>query len=449
VTCTAALPNETQPQPDTQRMFASLGSRNFRKYVVGQTVSNVGTWTQRIAQDWLVLTLTGSAAAVGITTALQFVPTVLFGMVGGLAADRFDKRRILLGTQSALGLCAAALAILCLSGRVQIWHIFVIAFAGGTAAAIDNPTRQAFVHEMVGPAHLRNAVSINSAIFQLGALVGPAVSAVLISLFGIGWSFAVNSSTSVVVLIALAKIRSSTLIRAPALARGSGQLRAAVAEIIRRPELIWPIVLAGVCGFFTANFAVTLTAYAQGFAMSAAGYGLLTSSLAVGSLTGALLAARQQHARLRTLVELAFALALAQLVASITPGPLTLCLALIGIGAACVPFGITANATVQLAAGDAIRGRVMGAYLLVVMGAAAAGGPVIGAVDELFGPRTGLITGGLVTIAAAAAIGWQLSKATNTPVPLLLRSGVSRMRRQLGVLVTVLSTAAIRDRKDD
>jgi MFS family permease len=409
-------------------MFASLRARNFRIFVSGQVVSNTGAWTQRVAQDWLVLTLTGSAAAVGITTAMQFLPTLIFGMLGGLAADRFDKRRILLTTQSVLGLCSAGLALLCLTGAVQFWHILVIAFVGGTAAAFDNPTRQSFVHEMVGPRHLRNAVSINSAVFQLGALVGPAISSLLITAVGIGWAFAATSASFGVVVVALAVIRSAELHRVAALPRGRGQMRSAFGEIGRRPELLWPLVLAGVCGFFSSNFPVSLTAFAKDFGLGPAGYGLLTCSLAVGSLTGALISARRPGARLRNLVELSMGLAAAQLLAASMPNLVTLALALAVMGAACVPFGIAANSTIQLAAGDAMRGRVMGVYMLVVIGAAAAGGPVVGFLAEVFGARAGLIAGGLVVSVAAVYVCRRLAHATNIALQPQLRSEVAKVR---------------------
>jgi MFS family permease len=416
------------PEPLPQSMFSSLGSRNFRIFVGGQVASQIGGWTQRVAQDWLVLTLTGSAAAVGVTTALQFLPTLLFGMVGGLAADRFPKRRIMMCTQSVLGLCALTMTMLCLTHSVALWQIFTLAFIGGTAAAFDNPTRQSFVHEMVGPGQLRNGVSINSAVFNLGALIGPAVSATLITLLGIGWSFAVNAASFGVVLLALAAIRTGDLHLAPALPPGRRQMRTALSEIGGRPELVWPIALAGICALFTSNFAVSLTAYAKHFHMGAAGYGFLTSALAVGSLSGALLTARRSASRLRNLIELAGALALAQLLAAIAPGTVTLAIALVVLGACTPPFGITANATVQLAAGHRMRGRVMGVYMLVVMGAAAVGGPLVGTLDEAFGAGTGLFVGALVVGTAAIAIGLQLARATNTPVQPVLRSGVDRVR---------------------
>src|SRR6478609_2629052 len=424
---TGSQPAMRHPEVAPAGMFSSLRSRNFRIFVTGQVGSQIGGWTQRIAQDWLVLTITGSAAAVGVTIALQFLPTLLFGVVGGLAADRFPKRTIMMWTQSVLGLCALAMAALCLTDYVQLWHILTLAFVGGTAAAFDNPTRQSFVHEMVGPAELRNGVSINSAVFNLGALIGPAVSALLITTLGIGWSFMVNAASFALVLLSLAAIRPLELHLTTALPRGKHQLRTTLTEIRSHPTLLWTVTLAGICALFTSNFAVSLTAYAKHFQMGPTGYGLLTSALALGSLGGALLIARRPATRLRNQIELAGALALAQLLTSIAPGPVTLAIALLVLGACTPPFGVSANATLQLAAADGMRGRIMGVYMLVVMGAAAIGGPIIGTLDELFGAGTALLVGAAVIGAAAVTIGLRLANVTNTPVQPILRSHALRV----------------------
>lgn len=415
--------------PVRSAMFASLGALNFRTFVASQVVSNTGSWTQKIAQDWLVLTLSGSAAALGITTALQFLPTILFGLAGGLIADRFAKRRVLQITQASMAVCSATLAVLCLTGTVQLWHIYLLSLLVGLATAVDNPARQAFVHEMVGPRQLRNAIGLNAAVYQLGALVGPATSAVLLAVAGVGWAFAVNAVTYLIVVGALALIRNDRLFHSPRLARAGGQLRSALRTTVRRPELLWPILLAGVCGFFTANFAVTMASFASTtFRHGAGGYAFLSCMLAVGSLTGSLLAARRQHARLRALVELAIGIGVVQLLAALATDIITLGLLLACVGVICGPFGILTNAAIQLAAGDEMRGRVMGVYLLVVVGGAALGGPVIGLVDQAWGPQFGLVLGGVVVVGAAIAIGLRLARATNVAVQPVLLSGVTRMR---------------------
>jgi MFS family permease len=409
-------------------MFAALGVRNFRWFVFGQAVSTSGLWIQRVAQDWLVLTLTHHPFAVGVATALQFVPTLIFGMPAGLVADRYDKRRILLGTVSSLSGCAAVLGVLCLTGTVQLWHVLAIAFATGTAACFDNPARSALVHEIVGPDRLRNAVSVNSAVFQLGALAGPAISAGLITVLGTGWAFLACATSYVVVAATFFAMRRSELLAAPPLARARGQLRDSVAEIRRTPTLAWPIVLAGICAFFTTNFAVTLTAYAKDLHLDAGGYGELTIVLAVGSLMGALISARWPGSRLRHLVALTAGLAAAQLVAAAMPGQFTLSLALVLVGMVGMPFLIASNTSIQLAATDAMRGRVMGVYMLVTLGAAAAGGPVIGLLAQWFGAPAGLVAGGLVIAAAAGYATRHLARAGRVEVRSQVRTELARMR---------------------
>ncbi len=412
-------------------MFAALGIRNFRWFVVGQAASTSGLWTQRVAQDWLVLTLTHDPFAVGVATALQFVPTLIFGMPAGLVADRFDKRRVLLGTVSSLGACAAILGLLCLTGTVQLWHVLAIAFLTGTAACFDNPTRSALVHEIVGPDRLRNAVSVNSAVFQLGALAGPAISAGLITAVGTGWAFVACAGWYVLVALAFALIRRSELRSAPPLVRGQRQLREAVAEIARTPTLLWPIALAGICAFFTTNFAVTLTAFAKDLHLDAGGYGLLTVALAVGSLVGALISARRPGTRLRHLVALAAGLAGAQLIAATASGMASVTGAFVLIGMVGMPFLITANTSIQLAAGDTMRGRVMGVYMLVTLGAAAAGGPVIGVLAQRFGAPAGLLAGAVVTGVAAAYLARRLARLSRIEVRGHLRVELARMRAWL------------------
>ncbi len=409
-------------------MFISLRTRSFRLYFSGQLVSNIGTWAQRVAQDWLVLTLTGSPTAVGVTAALQFVPTVLFGIQGGLIADRFAKRRIVITTQSLMGVCAALLAADCLAGSVRVWHIMVIAAMLGVLTAVDNPARQSFLHDMVGPDQLRNAVSLNSAVYQIGGLAGPAVSAVLITLVGAGWSFAVNAASYVAVVTALVAIRPGSLHAVAPAARAAGQLRAALAEIRRRPELLWPMTLIGFVCFFSANLPVTLSAYAGiVFNHGAGGYGFLTCALAVGSLLGSLISARWPARRLRNIVELTAAMAAAQMLASITPTLWTLGLALVLLGGVCVPVGIAVNSTVQLAATEQMRGRVMGVYTVITCGAAAAGGPVLGIIEGRYGPPVGLIVGGVVVAVAAAAVGWRLALITHTSLARTVRTELARI----------------------
>lgn len=408
--------------PRREGLFASLSNRNFRWFVLGQAMSTSGLWTQRVAQDWLVLTLTHNAFVVGIATAMQFVPTLVFGMAAGLVADRFDKRHVLMCTVSTLGLSAVVLGVLCVTGTVRLWHVLVIAFVTGAAACFDNPTRSAFIHEIVGPEKLRNAVSLNSAIFQIGALAGPAVSSGLISAVGTGWAFVATGGWYVMVFGAFLAIRSAELRTAPRLPRAKGQQRIALAEIMRRPVLLWPIVLAGICAFFTTNFAVTLTAFAKDLHLDAGGYGFLTIALAAGSLIGALVSAAWPGSRMRHIAALAAGLAAAQLLAAFMPNMVAVGAAFVLIGAVGMPFLIATNTSIQLASTDAMRGRVLGVYMLVTLGAAAIGGPIVGLLDQTGGAPLGLVAGAVVIGTSAALIGRQLARLAGIDV----RDGLRR-----------------------
>ncbi len=430
-------PAPTPTAPRREGIFASLDNRNFRWFVFGQAASTSGLWTQRVAQDWLVLQLTHNAFAVGVATAMQFVPTLIFGMSAGLVADRFDKRHVLLATVSTLGLCASVLGVLCLTDTVRLWHVLVIAFITGTAACFDNPTRSAFVHEIVGPERLRNAVSVNSAVFQLGALAGPAVSAGLITAVGTGWAFVATGGWYVIVLAAFVRIRSAELSRSARLERARGQLRGALSEIGRRPVLFYPILLAGICAFFTTNFAVVLTAFAKDLKLSAGGYGFLTIALAVGSLIGALLSARWPGSRLRHLVALAGGLALGQLLAAFMPGMVTVALAFLAIGAVGMPFLIATNTSIQLACTDQVRGRVLGVYMLVTLGTAAVGGPVVGLLAQWGGASAALLAGAAVIGIAALAVSRQLARVSRIEVRGELRLKVARLRAWLATTTRI------------
>lgn len=411
-------------------MFASLTNQNFRWFAFGQAASTGGLWTQRIAQDWLVLQLTNNAFYVGLATAMQFVPTLIFGMSAGLVADRFDKRRVLLATVSTLGLCAVALGVLVVTDLVQVWHVLLVAFVTGTAACYDNPTRAAFVHEIVGPKKLRNAVSLNSAVFQLGALAGPAVSAGLITALGTGWAFIATGGWYVFVLAAFLLIRPSELFKAPRLERAKGQLRGALTAIRHNTVLLWAITLSGICAFFTTNFAVVLTAFAKDLHLEASGYGLLTIAMAVGSLIGALLSARWPGSRLRHIVVLAIGLAAGQLVAAAMPSMWSVAAAFVVIGAVGMPFLISTNTSIQLASNDTIRGRVMGAYMLVTVGSAAVGGPVVGLLAEWGGAPAALVAGGLVIGIAALVVSRVLARVGDLGMRNEMRVEIARLCAQ-------------------
>ncbi|MFE9807423.1 MFS transporter [Streptomyces sp. NPDC005227] len=425
-------PATAGPSPRAQRsssMFSSLKVRNYRLFFMGQVVSNTGTWMQRIAQDWLVLSLTGSSAAVGITTALQFLPMLLFGLYGGVLVDRLPKRPTLLVTQAAMALTGLALAFLTLSGHVHVWHVYVAAFAVGLATVVDNPARQSFVSEMVGPGQLQNAVSLNSANFQSARLVGPAVAGLLITGVGTGWAFLLNGLSFVAPIVGLLLMRGRELHVVQRTPRGKGQLREGLRYVAGRPDLIWPIVLVGFIGTFGFNFPVWLSAYADDtFHAGAGAYSLFNTLMALGSLAGALLAARRGTARLRVLIAAAVAFGALEVVAAAAPSLWLFALLMVPIGIAGLTVNVTANTSVQMATDPAMRGRVMALFMMVFMGGSPVGAPLVGWVTDSYGPRIGFALGGLVSMAAATTIGLVLARLGGLRVSLGWHRGAPRVR---------------------
>ncbi|MFJ7260922.1 MFS transporter [Streptomyces globosus] len=402
-------------------MFGSLKIRNYRLFATGQVVSNTGTWMQRIAQDWLVLSLTGSASAVGITIALQFLPMLVFGLYGGVLADRLPKRPLIVATQSLMGLTGVALAALTLAGHVQVWHVYVAALLIGLVTVVDNPARQTFVSEMVGPDQIANAISLNSANFQSARLVGPAVAGLLITAVGSGWAFLLNGLSFAAPVAALLLMRPAELHRTAPQPRAKGQLREGVRYVAGRPELLWPIVLVGFVGTFGFNFPIWLTAFVSDvFHKDAGTYGLLNTLLAAGSLAGALLAARRGTSRLRMLVAAAVLFAVLEVAAAFAPSFWLFAALLVPLGMFGLTVNVTANAGVQTACDPEMRGRVMALFMMVFSGGTPIGAPLVGWVTDTYGVRTGMAAGGLVSLAAAAAIGAVLSRVGN------LRLSVSR-----------------------
>ncbi|MGW2931437.1 MFS transporter [Streptomyces sp. NPDC055722] len=398
-------------KPRTSSMFSSLRVRNYRLFFLGQVVSNTGTWMQRIAQDWLVLSLTGSSAAVGVTTALQFLPMLLFGLYGGVLVDRLPKRPALLVTQSAMGATGIVLAFLTLSGDVRVWHVYLAAFAVGLATVVDNPARQSFVSEMVGPRQLQNAVSLNSANFQSARLVGPAVAGVLITGVGTGWAFLFNGLSFLAPIVGLLLMRARELHTVERAPRGKGQLREGLRYVAGRPELLWPIVLVGFIGTFGFNFPVWLSAYAgHVFHAGAGAYSLFNTLMALGSLTGALLAARRGAARLRVLIAAAAVFGVLEIVAAGAPSLWLFALLMVPIGIFGLTVNVTANTTVQMGTDPAMRGRVMALFMMVFMGGTPLGAPLVGWITDTWGPRVGFALGGAVSAAAAVTIGLVLAR---------------------------------------
>ncbi|MER7047408.1 MFS transporter [Streptomyces jumonjinensis] len=416
---------DSAPAPSTTTtMFSSLRIRNYRFFAIGALVSNTGTWMQRIAQDWLVLTLTGSASAVGITIALQFLPMLLFGLYGGVLADRLPKRRLLLVTQSAMAVTGLVLAALTITGRVEVWHVYLTAFALGLVTVVDNPARQTFVSELVGPDQLANAVSLNSANFQSARLVGPAVAGVLITAVGSGYAFLFNGLSFLAPIAALLLMRPAELHHAERAPRGKGQLREGLRYVSAHPELIWPIVLIGFIGTFGFNFPIWLTAFVHDvYDAGASTYGLLNALMAAGSLVGALLAARRGTSRLRILVGAAVLFGILEIVAAFAPAFWVFALAMVLVGMFGLTVNVTANSSIQTATDPAVRGRVMSLFMMVFVGGTPLGGPLFGWITDAYGPRVGLALGGAISLAAALGVGAMLARAGGLRLKVDLRRG--------------------------
>jgi MFS family permease len=404
--------------------FSSFRVRNYRIHFLGSSVSNIGTWMQRIAQDWLVHELTDSAAAVGVTLALQFLPMLLFGLYGGVLADRFDKRKLMIGTQVVLGLTGLTLAALTFSGSVNVYHVYALAFVVGLATVVDNPARQAFVSEMVGPHLLPNAVSLNSANFQSARLIGPAVAGVVITGVGVGWAFLYNGLSFIAPITGLLLMRAAELTPVTRAPRARGQLREGLRYVGSRPELLWPIVLLGFIGTFGYNFAIWLVAFTdQVFHADAGTYGLLNSLMAIGSVVGALLAAKRGSRRMRFTVAAAALFGVLLMVAAAAPTFWVFAAMMPLVGLAAMTFQVTANAGIQLHTEPAMRGRVISLMMMVFVGGTPFGGPLTGWLSDAYGARTGLLAGGAVCAVAALGVALVLARIGGLRLRISLRAG--------------------------
>ena len=399
--------------------FGSIGVRNFRIFFIVQLISLSGTWMQQVGQAWLVLRLTGSGFALGVTAALQFLPALFFASFGGLVADRSDKRKLLMITQSAAGSLALILATLTLSGHVQLWMVWTLAFALGWVNVFDTPTRQSFITEMVGPRNVANAISLNSAIFTSARVIGPAVAGLLIAWVGTGWCFLYNGLSYFPVVAGLMLMRPDELVRSAPLRRARGQLVEGLRYAWSRPELRLPLLLLAVIGTLAFNFNVVLPLMASYvFHGNAGTFGSMLSLMGAGALVGALLSASRQSPSHRLLALAAVAFGTLMTAAALMPTlPLEL-LVLVPMGTFMVTVQATANTLLQLNSDPAFRGRVMALYVTVFMGTTPIGGPIIGFVAEHLGARAGMAVGGVSTVTAALAMLWAV------------RDGVPELRRR-------------------
>lgn len=361
---------------------------------------------QRVAQDWLVLNLThGSGTALGITTGLQFLPLLLFGLYGGVIADRFPKRRILMITQLAMGMLALVLGVLALTGSAQVWHVYALAFGLGVLTVVDNPTRQTFAVEMVGPNDLSNAIALNSAIFNTARILGPAIAGGLIAAIGTGPVFIVNAASYLAVLLGLYLMRDEELYIRPRVPRAKGQLREGLRYVRDRRDLVMLLIVLFFVAAFGMNFQMTTALMSREVFHSGAGsFGLASTMLAVGAVSGSLLSARRKRPRMRLMLIAAAAFGVLEIVSGAMPTYVLFLVALIPTGVALLTFNTTANAVMQLSVPSWMRGRVMGLYMLVFAGSSPIGAPLLGWLAEVFGPRSGLIIGGVVSLAAVTVV---------------------------------------------
>jgi MFS family permease len=409
---------------DLSPTFRSLRNPNYRLYAAGSVVSNVGTWLQRVAQDWLVLQLTGnSGTAIGITTGLQFLPFLLLSPVAGLVADRIPKRRLLQLTNLGMAVPALVLGLLAVTGQAQIWHVYVLALVLGVSSAFDAPARQSFVSELVEPEDLTNAVGLNSANFNSARIVGPALAGVMIAALGggvtaTGWVILLNA-VSYAAPISMLRSLDPRLLHSPDLVpRQPRAIRAGVGYVRRRPDLLLILAIVFFTGTFGLNFQITSALMATNvFDKGPTEYGLLGTFMAFGSLAGSLLAARRERVRHRLVVGAALAFAIVEIAAGLMPTYLTFALITPLLGITALTIITSANAFIQLNTDGGMRGRVMALYMMIFIGGTPFGAPFMGWIAEEFGARWTLLLGGGITglgVLAASA--------------LFLRAGQTRQR---------------------
>ena len=383
--------------------FASLWVRNYRLYFIGQTISQSGTFMQQVAQAWLVLKLTNSGTALGLIAALQNLPVLLFAPLGGILADRFSKRTLLLVTQTAFGFLALLLGALVISGLVRLWMVAALAFCFGIINCIDNPTRQSFVVEMVGEPQLRNAVSLNSTMMNLSRIIGPAVAGAVIAAVGMAPCFVLNGLSYGAVIITLIIMQAGQLHPAVRANSGRGQIAEGFRYAFSTPILRDILVIMAIIGTLTYEFQVSLPLLAEfTFQGNASSYALLTSALGIGAVIGGIVTASRKSTSFKTLVVAALLFGLAALVVAFMPTLELAVAAVVLLGFCSIYFSATGNTTLQLASNPEMRGRVMALWSMAVLGSTTLGGPIIGFIGQHIGARWGLATGGVAAVAAAA-----------------------------------------------
>ncbi len=394
------------------KTFQSFTQYNYKLWFTGNLFAASGQWMQRIAQDWLVLTVLtkGGGLQVGIVTALQFLPILILGPYGGVLADRMDRRHLLQLSQAIVGLLGLGLGLLILTDNITLWMVYAFALAGGVVTAFDNPVRQAFVSELVPPHMLPNAIALNSTAFNSARLIGPALSGFVIDWVGIGWVFIVNAGLFAVPVVTLALMRTEELDRPERVPRQKGQIRKAVEYVRSRPDIVLIMIIIGTVSLLGLNFQITSAMMAtEVYGLPAGGFGLMSTALAVGSITGSLAAARRNHPRLRLVVLGALLFGTALVILSTAPTYLWFLILAVPVGAMSQTLMASANAAVQITTEPSFRGRVMALYSMIFLGATPFGAPLIGWVAQTAGPRWAMAIGGIASAAVAlivAAIGY-------------------------------------------
>lgn len=400
------------------RTFASLAIRNYRLYFFGQSISMSGTWMQTVAQGWLVLQLTGSGTQLGIVVALQFVPMLLVGPWAGLVADRFDKRVIMYWTQILFAFSAGIIAFLVYAEQIELWMLYVFALAFGIVRAFDQPARQTFVVELVGPGHLRNAISLNATVNNLARAVGPTLAGALIAGIGIAFCFAVNALTYVLVLWMLFLMRGDELIREKPAPKLPGQILEGFRYVRSTPVIGWTLLYMALIGTFAYEFQVSLPLLAQEtFHGTAASYAALLAAMGIGSVIGGLFAAGRHRIAPRELAVYALLFGVSVAATALMP---TLPLALVGmvlVGYFSINVTSLGNTMLQLASAPNMRGRVMSLWSMAMLGSTPIGGPIVGAIGEYAGARWGLAIGGLAALVAGLGMLRIYAEQTSEDVP--------------------------------
>jgi MFS family permease len=433
-------------QASAKRTFSSMSNANYRRFFFGQTTSLVGTWMQTTAQSWLVFTLTHSATDIGFVVALQTLPVLLLGPYGGVIADRVNKRRLMIVLQSAMGVQAAVLAILSLIHIVTYLDVCLLAIVLGLNNCFENPSRQAFVLEMVGPNDLRNAVSLNSTMNNVARAVGPAVAGVLIAAFGEGWCFALNAVSFVAVVASLVTMDSSKLNPSKPTVRAKGQLRDGFRYVAHTPTLLFPLIMMALVGMLAYEFQVTLPIVAGTvFHGSSAVYGVMMACMGIGAVIGGLWTAARGKVGVRAMIQASLVFAVVMAFAALAPVLAIEFIALALVGFASVTFLSMANSTLQLGTDPQMRGRVMALWAVAFMGSTPIGGPLIGWITSGAGARVGLGVGALSCV-VAGLIGWlavRHLRANGTLPDDESPQGASRLRRVRRSQPAVLDTVEL------